>query len=162
MVHPERGMCPLETSGGTFCGGLGNAVASVLENRVFSVCCVMPLNFRVPVMKPRIRPKSVILGYTQLKQPASFTGNPRRNAHVLKTEAPPGFPGGASVSVQYRTASRGVRGGGGHPCRHDVHGRRALPDRRDPAGDGRCLRDSIRYPALPAARPCGSRGCDLR
>ena len=68
MVHPERGMCPLETSGGTFCGGLGNAVAFVLENRVFSVCCVMSLNFRVPVMKPRIRPKSVTLGYTSLEQ----------------------------------------------------------------------------------------------
>ncbi len=28
----------------------------------------MSLNFRVPVMKPRIRPKSVILGYTSLEQ----------------------------------------------------------------------------------------------
>ena len=28
----------------------------------------MPLNFRVPVMKPRIRPKSVTLGYTSLEQ----------------------------------------------------------------------------------------------
>lgn len=64
-----KGECvPLETSGGTFCGGLGNAVAFVLENRVFSVCYVMSLNFRVPVMKPRIRPKSVILGYTSLRQ----------------------------------------------------------------------------------------------